>query len=199
MSQRPLAQRMADPNRARCCIKGCDKPIRSLGFCTHHYSHWRRYGHPLAREIKGFVHNDAKAKSETKEYRAWQSMRKRCGNPQNAQWHDYGGRGIKVCDRWQNSFLAFLDDMGRCPEGKSLDRKDNEKGYEPSNCRWASIRVQASNKRSTILSIPEVLKIRQRASAGELISEICKDYGGHYSTVYCAARGRSWKWVGQTS
>lgn len=82
----------------------------------------------------------------TIEYRAWDSMRQRCNNPNHRQYANYGGRGIIVCKRW-NEFVNFLADMGRRPAGKSLDRIDNSKGYYPSNCRWATSVEQNRNTR----------------------------------------------------
>ncbi len=73
-------------------------------------------------------------------------MRQRCENPRNPRYKDYGGRGIKVCDQWQ-SFENFLADMGMQPPGRTLERNDNDRGYEPGNCRWATRTDQASNTR----------------------------------------------------
>ncbi len=85
--------------------------------------------------------------SSTPEYRAWWAMRDRCTNPAHRNWANYGGRGITVCDRWMNSFDNFLEDMGPRPDGMSLDRIDNEKGYGPGNCRWTTMVVQNNNRR----------------------------------------------------
>jgi len=76
-------------------------------------------------------------------------MRRRCSNRKAEDYHYYGGRGITVCERWMTSFENFLADMGERPEGKTLDRIDNDGNYEPSNCRWATWAEQASNKRNT--------------------------------------------------
>lgn len=85
---------------------------------------------------------------KTKEYRAWQSMIRRCTNPNVPQYKDYGGRGIVVCDRWRSSYETFLFDMGRAPTAKhTVDRRDNMGNYEPDNCRWATYKEQRRNTR----------------------------------------------------
>lgn len=79
-------------------------------------------------------------------YRTWSTMRQRCGNPNNAKYHLYGGRGISVDNSW-NSFPVFLRDMGERPKGTTLDRKDNNLGYSKENCRWSSSSEQNRNRR----------------------------------------------------
>ena len=74
-------------------------------------------------------------------------MKQRCTNPNNRQYEEYGGRGITVCKRWL-IFANFFEDMGEKPEGLSIERPDNDKGYSPGNCVWADRKTQNSNKRN---------------------------------------------------
>lgn len=80
----------------------------------------------------------------TPTWRAWKAMRARCSNPKAHRFHRYGGRGIRVCERWQD-FANFLADMGEKPAGMTLDRRDNDSHYEPGNCRWATPAEQGAN------------------------------------------------------
>lgn len=87
---------------------------------------------------------------KTPEHRSWQAMLARCNNPEHHAHRNYGGRGIRVCDRWSGDegYTAFLSDMGRRPKGTTLDRYPNKDGnYEPGNCRWATPRQQLRNTR----------------------------------------------------
>lgn len=84
---------------------------------------------------------------ESREYRTWASMLKRCTKPGAKAFPYYGGRGIAVCDRWLHSFENFYADMGPKPQGLSIDRINNDGNYEPGNCRWATAKQQAANKR----------------------------------------------------
>lgn len=90
----------------------------------------------------GVTHGQTK----TKEYRAWVSIKTRCNNPNTINFKHYGGKGIKVCERWLSSFQRFLTDMGKCPSpGHSIERKKSNGNYEPSNCYWATRKEQNNN------------------------------------------------------
>lgn len=98
-------------------------------------------------------HGDSIGRKKTAEYRAWRGMKDRCLNKNSAAWNDYGGRGITVCDRWKKSFEDFLSDMGRKPAGSriSLHRINNDEGYSPKNCIWATDKIQANARRNNRL------------------------------------------------
>lgn len=83
-------------------------------------------------------------------YASWKTMKQRCLNPNHTAYKDYGGAGITVCERW-HTFANFLADMGPRPNGKTLDREDGTKGYEPGNCRWATRKTQSRNKKDNVI------------------------------------------------
>lgn len=94
-------------------------------------------------------HGCAERNHKTKEYTAWCNMHARCNNPNNDEYECYGGRGIQVCDRWAH-FENFLKDMGVCPTGMTLDRKETDGNYKPSNCRWVDSLTQQNNRTNNI-------------------------------------------------
>lgn len=96
--------------------------------------------HSHARAIDGIPFR-------SRTYYTWQCMKTRCYNINYREYHYYGGRGIRVCERWKNDFKAFLHDMGERPLGTTIDRINPDGNYEPGNCRWADNNTQARNKR----------------------------------------------------
>lgn len=111
---------------------------RSSGCRACFFKRQTKHGHALWRRT-------------SKTYTNWQQMLARCTDENVVQYQDYGGRGIKVCERWRHSFPNFLADMGERPDGHSLDRIDNEGNYEPGNCRWATRTEQNRNSRRNVL------------------------------------------------
>jgi predicted nucleic acid-binding Zn-ribbon protein len=138
--------------------------------------HLMRRGCPECGKEKLSEVNTNHGQSNSKEYRIWSHMKTRCYNLNSQYYHRYGGRGISVCDRWLNSFENFYADMGECPEGYSIDRIDNDKGYCPENCRWATRTEQQNNKSDNV-----VLTIYGKTMS---LNDWCRDTGQNYMTVY---------------
>ena len=121
---------------------------------------------------------------KTKEYQVWTNMIIRCYGVLNcSEYGRYGGRGIKVCDRWRKSFSNFLKDMGKRPDGYTLDRIDNDGNYEPKNCRWTTQTEQHRNTRRNVLSPQIAKRILQLRQNGLQLKEIQKRMGFNYWTI----------------
>lgn len=94
----------------------------------------------------------------TRAYKSWKHLIQRCTNPKCKDYPNYGGRGIQVCEEWRD-FRSFMRDMGECPDGLQIDRIDNDKGYEPGNCRWVTCELNNRNRRDNrILTVDGVSK-----------------------------------------
>lgn len=125
-------------------------------------------------------------------YSSWLGIRARCLSPK-AQYYDrYGGRGIKVCDRWR-TFENFLADMGEKPAGLSIDRIDNDGNYEPGNCRWATPVEQTRNSTRVKLSVDLARDVHRRISAGESKKSVAVSLGVAGHTVYAVVKGITWR------
>lgn len=113
-------------------------------------------------------------KSDTSEHNVWNMMIQRCTNEKYTKYEDYGGRGIKVCNRWLKSFINFYNDMGPRPSSKhKLERINNDGDYKKSNCKWVTQKEQVRNRRNTIYVL---YNGRNRP-----FSEIIEEYGLNYN------------------
>lgn len=156
------------------CICTCGNHISARNYALK-TGHIRSCG-CLARD-RLIERNKTHGLSKRPEYFVWQGMRARCRNPKNKHFADYGGRGIKICARWQE-FGAFFFDMGPRPTPQhTLDRKNNDGHYEPKNCRWATGKEQAANKRR---SLSKFLTVGDRTL---LVVEWAKETGVKAQTI----------------
>lgn len=132
------------------------------------------------KEGSGIKHGLTRNRYRPPEYIVWAGMKNRCLNEKSAAYKEYGGRGITVCERWRESFEAFLSDMGPRPSLKhTIERLDNNTGYEPSNCVWAVMKTQARNRRNSRL----VVYLGQEMT----IAEMAEITGINYMTLYYRA------------
>lgn len=149
---------------------------------------------------------DSKYSKRSRLYHVWYGMKRRCENPQDTNYHKYGGRGIRVCKEWSDNYEAFVDwaiEAGYDPNSKhkecTLDRIDNNGNYEPSNCRWANMTVQSNNRRNSVLVTycGETLTIAQWAkrvglSHGTLLNRINQGWDIEIALTTPSAKGNRW-------
>lgn len=126
-----------------CSVEECSEPVHAKGVCNLHYRRMLTYGDPnLGKPSR------THGMFGTPTYTSWCSMKERCYRPTHPSYKYYGARGIKVCERWLNSFENFLEDMGARPSlDHTLDRKDVNGNYEPGNCKWSTLVEQNGNRR----------------------------------------------------
>ena len=121
--------------------------------------------------------------SGTRTYISYHNMMARCHKKTNSRYSDYGGSGIFVCDSWRESFKNFYKDMGDCPDGLTIDRRDNTKGYSPENCRWVTRKENSANRKNSIIWVVDGREFRSAIDAG-------KEFSVSNSTITAWCRGR---------
>lgn len=137
-------------------------------------------GHAKSCGCLKLKHGGAVNNEKTKEYQAWQAMHARCNATKGRDAKNYRDRGIIVCERW-SLFEYFLSDMGSCPEKHSLDRLDNNKGYFPENCHWATAKQQVCNRQDSVIWHIKGLEFESLRDAG-------KHFGVNSKTIHYWAK-----------
>lgn len=173
-----------------CTIEGCNNKTRCMGLCNKHYCKTRYAKEMESAERRRLINNGW---TKMPEYGIWAHIKERCTNPKVKCWDNYGGRGIKVCDRWLNNFDNFYADMGKRPSPEyQIDRIDNNGNYEPNNCHWALHIDNARNKRTT-LTEHQVRDIRKHIYMGLMNLEIESITGVNRGKISNIKRGHSYK------
>lgn len=144
------------------------------------------------RSDNHLIHGHARHGSESPTWISWQSMLARCRYPHRDVSAKHVNRGIRVCARWSDSFEAFLSDMGERPDGTTLDRINNDGDYKPSNCRWATPREQARNRRNARLTFDTAVQVAVARLRGEPARSIAERFGISESLPREIVRGRTW-------
>lgn len=165
----------------------CSGNSQSCGCLRREYDHVRTRKHGLS--TVGKYHPL---------YSTWSQMIRRCYRTTCQSYADYGARGITVCDRWrfgengETGTECFIGDMGDRPKGTSLDRRDNQLGYSPTNCRWATRFEQMRNTRGNRTNVNQVAEIKRRLADGASRRELASEFSLSLSLINNIASERSW-------
>ncbi len=171
-----------------CSIDNCQGNVLANGWCRKHYLRWYRHGNtdkidrkitaPRGSELPQFKHGLGTHPL----YCVWHSMMARCYKTKNHKFPNYGGRGIRVCDRWHD-VSNFINDMSPRPKGTSIDRINNDGNYEPSNCRWANSITQARNRPQCKITDSQREEILELCKDGIARIEVARKLGLKYGDV----------------
>ena len=149
----------------------------------------RNWAHPGDGRWKPRNRDVTRTPPYQRAYHSWYNARRRTTNPQDPGWANYGARGIRICDRWgdrETGFENFLSDMGEPPPGTTLDRINNDLDYGPDNCRWATPRTQARNRRGVKLTPKKLREMLALHESGTTTAEIAKKLDLSYKTTTLA-------------
>lgn len=165
------------------CVKSASYLLNSETFPHPSCGCWRKELNIASSTTHG------RGKKTDREYKTWCEIKGRCYNENSTFYKNYGGRGIKMCDRWLNSFENFIADMGNRPSPKhSIDRIDVNGDYTPENCRWATMKEQCNNRRSNI-------RIEYQGKT-QTLKQWCEELGLNYPNAYSMLRnGRSFEFI----
>lgn len=157
------------------CDCGTERRVRGIKLLTGEAFACGCYGAEQTSK-RSTIHGERNLRNTTAEYKSWKSAKARVSNPKIDGYEHYGGRGIKMCDRWLESYPNFVNDMGRKPTLKhTLERKDVNGDYEPSNCIWATMVEQNNNRRDT--------KRITRDGRSMTVTQWCRELGMNPKTV----------------
>ncbi len=172
-----------------CIIEGCNNITCARGFCNIHYKRFRLYGNPLN------IINESHGMLQTIEYRTWANIKARCYNKNNKRYKNWGGRGIVVCNRWENSFMAFYKDMGPKPFLRAqIDRIDNDLGYCLENCHWVTSAENNRHQSTTKLTMKKAKAIRKEYNCGNVTHiKLGNIYGISRRTIGDIINQKTWK------
>jgi hypothetical protein len=138
----------------------------------------------IPKEPWKFKHGHAQGEKYTPEYSSWKHAKQRCYNPKHESYPNYGGRGITMCEPWLLSFEIFLEDMGPCPIGCTLDRIDTNGNYEPDNCKWSTKKEQDRNRRTN--------KVYTVQGVTGCVVELCEHFGIDIRLFYNRRKQDGW-------
>jgi hypothetical protein len=172
-----------------CIVAGCGRKYLAKGYCSRHYDHLRKLGNT---DFESMKIKDNRSKHPL--FAIYNALMNRCYNPNDKGYKRYGGRGITVCEKWKNSFWEFAKDMGEKPFDKAqIDRIDNNKGYEPSNCRWVDRVTNIRNSRTAKLDVKKVKIIKSLLKKGHKLKTIADKFNVDFTLIGHIKRNRIWK------